>query len=300
MAAALGFAQTAIEHTELSAEHVPLAQRAVERMLLPHANEPDRAAWGEAPLQVLESTKGHLAYLAYANLALSVVATVDTTPRFRGINTAITAALARRYAASPTGLVESYPDETYPADNAVALASIRLFDQVTGSNHRAQTERGLSALTTHATDPNSGLLYQRVDASTAAPLDAARASGTAMAAFALGYADCHIAERFWPALARQFESWVGFGGIREYPRGFAGRSDVDSGPLILGLSVSASGFALASARRMGDPTRYKALLASAWLFGLPTTDSNSELHFMTGGALGDVLLFALLTARDGS
>lgn len=295
MAAALGFGQTALEHQALRREHARLVERAAERVLGPRGRAHDVAAWGEDPLDTLGGPHGHLAFLGYANLALSMHRLLDEGSRFEPLSDAITDALARRLAARPTGLLESYPDETYPADNAAAIASIVLHDRATGHDHGAVVRAALGALRERYTDRRSGLLYQRVDARTGEPRDAARSSGTAMAAFVLGAASPELARPYWRALARQTDTVLGFGGVLEVPRGQEPTGDVDSGPVILGFSVSASGFAMASARRFGDRARFRSLFASAWLFGLPH-DRTDALQFVAGGPLGDALLFALSTA----
>ncbi len=295
MAAALGLGQTALEHPELRQEHGPLLERAVDRLLGPRGRAHDVDAWHEDPVDTLGGAHGHLAFLGYANLALSMHRRVDEHSRFAALNDAVTDALSRRLAAAPTGLLESYPDETYPADNAAAIASIALHDRATGRDHAGVVRSALASLRGRHTDRRSGLLYQRVDARTGAPRDAARASGTAMAAFVLGAAAPELARPWWRALARQTDTVLGFGGVLEVPPGAGPVGDVDSGPVILGFSVSASGFAMASARRFGDRARFRSLFASAWLFGLPHARPGS-LHFVAGGPLGDALLFALTTA----
>jgi hypothetical protein len=117
-----------------------------------------------------------------------------------------------------------------------------------------------------------------------------------MAAFALGYAGPGAADPWWRALARQWDTVLGFGGALEYPPGQGGGADIDSGPVIFGIGVSATAFAMASARRYRDRDRFASGFASAWLFGLPW-ESSGALRFAAGGSLGDVLLFAVLTAR---
>jgi hypothetical protein len=307
MAAALGFGQTALEHAELRAPHEPLVERAAERILLPRGRAHDVDAWGEDPFASLdappEKAHGHLAFLGYANLGLSMerrlagsAAQPTVASRHAAQNDAMTAALVRRFDASPTGLLESYPGETYPADNAAAIASIALHDRATGEDHHATVDRFLATLRARCTDAASGLLYQRVDSATLAPRDGPRASGTAMAAFVLGYAGPDATSALWPPLARQWDTVIGFGGVREYPPGARGSGDVDSGPVILGLGVSASAFGIASARRAGDERRYASAFASAWLFGLPE-ERGGALRWASGGSLGGVLLFAVLTAR---
>jgi len=294
MAAALGLAQTAIEHPELRREHLPLVERALDRILLPRGRAHDREAWGEDAMASLEGDRGHLAFLGYANLALSMHRRLVRSSRFAEANDAITDGLARRFSANPDRLLESYPGETYPADNAVALASVALHDRDGAGGRSALVRRALGAMRRLHVDASSGFLFQRVDSRTGEPRDAARASGTAMAAFALGYSQPTEARRYWRALARHSNDVLGFGGVREYGHAM-GSGDVDSGGVLFGLGVSASGFALASARRFGDRARFRSYFASAWLVGLPR-ERGGALGFASGGPIGDTLLFALLTA----
>lgn len=60
----------------------------------------------------------------------------------------------------------------------------------------------------------------------------------------------------------------GLVGVREYPVGREGAGDVDSGPLVLGVSASASAVTLAGARRVGDLALTETLDREAELLGL--------------------------------
>jgi len=88
--------------------------------------------------------------------------------------------------------------------------------------------------------------------------------------------------------------------MREYPRGAQGGwGDIDSGPVLFGVGLSASGFAVASARMHGDREMFRALWRSATLFGVPVQRGGRQ-RFLTGGPLGNATLLAMSTARLGS
>ncbi|MCE7895132.1 MAG: hypothetical protein DYH12_36430 [Sorangiineae bacterium PRO1] len=88
----------------------------------------------------------------------------------------------------------------------------------------------------------------------------------------------------------------GFGGIREYPSGFDGLGDVNAGPIVLGVSVGATGFGLGAARAHRQDELFVELYRTAALFGVPAS-RGAERPFAIGGALGNALLLAMLTAR---
>src|SRR2546423_2049474 len=66
--------------------------------------------------------------------------------------------IAERIQRSPRGLVESYPDEGWTFDHAVALAALKAVDRLDGSDHQVQIERVLSQMKHVLVDRGSGLL----------------------------------------------------------------------------------------------------------------------------------------------
>jgi hypothetical protein len=89
---------------------------------------------------------------------------------------------------------------------------------------------------------------------------------------------------------------LGFSALREYAPQHAGDGDGNSGPVLLGVSVGATGFGIAAARLHRDADSFEGLYRTASLFGVSFRDG-AESGFALGGVLGEVLLFAMLTAR---
>ena len=138
-------------------------------------------------------------------------------------------------------------------------------------------------------------MIQRLSALTGEPHDAPRASGTGLAAYFAGFADRSVALQLTTALVAQERTFLGFGGIHEYGPGHDGGGDVDSGPVLLGVSVSATGFALAPLRAYGHPDAFERIYRTADLFGMPVHEDD-RLRFRTRGPIGNALLLALLTS----
>jgi hypothetical protein len=136
------------------------------------------------------------------------------------------------------------------------------------------------------TDPNSGLLRF-------APHQPARGSGAAWNAFYLPFID----ESF--AADQSARTWATFGdtalfgtlhGIREWPRGVEATGDVDSGPLVFGVSPSATGFMLGAARLAGDEARVSGLLTTAELVGV-----SAGGRYLLSPLVGDAITLAAKT-----
>jgi hypothetical protein len=65
--------------------------------------------------------------------------------------------------------------------------------------------------------------------------------------------------------------------------------------VVLGVGVSPTGFSIAAARRIDDRDWHARLVATATLFGAPIA-SDDRLQFVSGGPIGDAIMFAMLTA----
>lgn len=297
--AGMGFAQVALEHPELRAEVRPALRRCIARLLTPRVQAFDVRAWGQGPLDGIgraDNARGHAAYLGYLNLLLGLDRALDPGTHHAALHDRLTAVLAGRIARAPQLLMETYPGEVYPVDNAAVAASIGLHDRVTGrADHRALLSRWAARLRAVAVDRRTGLLIQRVDGESGAPADVPRGSGTALASYFLSFSHPRLSRALYRALRRTLSrQFLGFGAVREYPPRVSGRGDIDSGPVLLGVGLSATGFAIAPARIHRDAATFRRLVATATLFGAPR--GGRALTFLTGGPLGNAILFAMLTA----
>jgi hypothetical protein len=297
--AAIGLLQVCAAHPAHRAELLPAAEHALDELLSPRVRAFDARIWGEDPLDTLEtSAQGHAAYLGYLNIALGLHRALVPDSRFAPWHDRISAALARRLATARHGILETYPKETYPVDNAAVLGSLLLHARVAGADHSAVTAPMLARFRRDWRDPASGLLFQSLDPHDGRPLDGPRASGTTLAAFLLSHGEDEVArDLYLAARAACARSFLGFGFLREYPAGSAGGAgDIDSGPLIFGVSPSATGFLMGPARRFGDRARFVALHRTAHLMGAPVGRGDGRRAYVTGGPLGNALLLALFTS----
>jgi len=294
---ALGLAQLCLQHPEWRARYVPVVTKAAVKSFAPEMRDFGTRAWhGEDALASLDGPHGH-AYLAYAALALGMARLLDPAfpPSVAARHDALIAAYERRLLASPTGLIETYPHEAYPTDVAAVAAAIAVHGRATGRDHRAVLARWAERVRTIQIDRKSGLVVQRMGALDKKWHDAPRGSGTGLAAYFAGFADRAVADQLAEALFAHERTLGGFGAIREYAAGWSGAGDVDSGPVLLGVSVAATGFALAPARALGRRDLFTRLYRTTALFGVPIARGD-RTRFATGGAIGNALLLAMLTS----
>ncbi len=199
-------------------------------------------------------------------------------------------ALAQAFAASPTHHLEAYPGGCWPVDNVVALTSLRLHDGLYGTPYGDVVEEWLAYTRVHL-DPETGLLPHRIDAQTGEIWEGARGSSLVMALSFLPELDAELARaqytRFRELYAQPVLDFVLW---REYPRGKSGPGDVDSGPLVLGLSPVSSGASLPAARANGDEEAFERLVQLSEVVGVPIT-LRGEKRFALGQLVaGDAFL----------
>jgi hypothetical protein len=291
----LALGQIVLEHPEKRADYLPAMRAAADHLVDPSTLRYAAKAYGHHAVSGMAPGEGH-AYAGYINMGLGMLRLIDPDTPHARLHDRLTAELASRLFRAPDGLIETYPGETWPPDVAVVAGSIGLHARATGADVRAQMDAWAARFERCAVDA-SGFLVQRVKSGTCKPADAPRGSGTALASYAIGFAHPGLSRRLYEALAQRGRvTLLGFGGLREYAEGFTGGGDVNAGPIILGISVGATGFGLGAARMNGDRDLYRQLYRSAHLLGVPASSGDGET-FALGGVLGNALLLAMLTAR---
>jgi hypothetical protein len=198
-------------------------------------------------------------------------------------------------------LLQTYPGEVYPVDNCAVIASVGLHNKVVRGTNGPLVAEWVTRCRRQYLDPKTGLLIQAVEQDTGKRIDEPRGSGSALGLYFLSFMDRELAGDLFRSLKRELaETVLGFGAVREYPRGTeGGAGDIDSGPVLFGYGVSPTGFALAGCRIFGDQPYFERLYAAAHLVGAPR-DRDGVRHFVTGGPIGDTILFAMLTAQPAA
>lgn len=296
----LGLGQLVLAHPELKPRYLPAIRAAVKTMLLPESRAFGTSEWGEDGLtaSALQSDNGHV-YLGYLDMALSMQRLVDDQmpQEDQALNDQLTAALVRRLERSPHSLIETFPGVTFPTDVASAIGAIGLHARATKTPLPEVVKRWVNDVAEKYVDSESGLLVQTANPQAGTPTGPPRGSGTALALYFIAFADEGLARSLDTALAkRAHRTFFGFGGVAEYPENVApGRGDIDSGPVVFGVSVAATGFGISGARLFKDRARFVELYRTAYLFGAPA-GHDEKWSYLVGEGLGDAILLAMMTA----
>lgn len=285
----LGLGRIVLEQPQTRARYGPAIERCARWLAQPSSRAFGTMAWGEDAMSAesLASDHGH-AYLGWTNTALAVAVRVISDREVHTAHNQLTDALARRLSL-PVWRLETYPGEAYPPDMAMVAASVGL-----SGGHDAELARWSAAFRAAAIDAETGLLRQSLSPRDGAVHDGPRGSGTALAAAFLQYADLALARDLAAAIQQNLAvSTLGCAAVREVPRGAQFRMDIDSGPVIFGRGVSATGFSIAAARVAGDEGWYRGLFRTAHLAGLPRPGSGR--WYLAGGSIGNAILLAMYT-----
>lgn len=159
---------------------------------------------------------------------------------------------------------DSYPGMAWPADAVVAAAALEGCARTVDPSSRAAA-RAWVRRASESADRGTGLMPHAAGAS------APRGSSTAlMIPFLIEVDSAFGAGQYRHALEAFPASLLGvLPTMREYPKGTDGQGDIDSGPLVAGISAPASVVSVAAARSVGDLETASALLASTEWIGLP-------------------------------
>jgi hypothetical protein len=196
--------------------------------------------------------------------------------------------IATAFRTASTPYLPSYPGQAWPVDSVVAIASLRQYDALVAPRF-GQIARNWVTTAKTKLDPVTGLLPHQV----APQPSGARGSSQAMIQRFLVDID--------PAFARtQYEifkdKFVTGAGVREYPKVTGGKGDADSGPLILGMSLSATVVTIGAARVHHDPLADR-LAREGELVGLPLTGLKTKRYLFGAVPIGDAFLAWSTSAR---
>jgi hypothetical protein len=201
--------------------------------------------------------------------------------------------IAEGFRQSP--LLESYPDEGWTFDHAVALAGLHALDKLEGTNRYADEIASVLQRLRAMRDPASGLLISsfRINGGV---LDGPEGSTLWMTLHCLSLVDPDFAkQQYQIARAELGAVFLGFAWAREWPKSARGERDIDSGPVVPLLDVSAgsSGLAFVAASTFGDRNYLEQLTATLDFAAFPVDDARGR-KYAAANQVGDaVLLYAL-------
>ncbi len=174
--------------------------------------------------------------------------------------------LGRRFSASESGMLPSYPSMWWTLDPVPALAALTL--RGAGA---APRERWEATVRASAIDPATGLVIAGWNPERRRAIGTPRGCALMLALPDLYVVSPGLAQEQWSrARSHLVRTVQGVTGVREYPEPIDLPATTDSGRILFGLGEAASGFGLAAAAAAEDTLVLAALLRSARRVAPPT------------------------------
>ncbi|MEZ4410646.1 MAG: hypothetical protein R3A52_29810 [Polyangiales bacterium] len=256
---------------------------------------------GVGDLARLDQLRGHGTWVGELALVLGLWRLVGGDDRYDALRTRLAAALADALDASGGAPIRSYPSLRWSFDTVPALLALRLHDVSRGTrDHDARIDRALAWMDAHL-DPATGLPGSRMALDGDAFTDRPRGSDLGLRIALLAQLDPARARAMYARFVEHFgRSVMGVPAFAEWPEGLVREPDGDSGPVVMGVGVAATGFGLAAARATGDASRARSLRGAisqlpAFLaaLGRPV-----DPRWVTGSLTGDAAVLFGLTWTD--
>ncbi|HXP59890.1 MAG TPA: hypothetical protein VN829_05315 [Dongiaceae bacterium] len=196
--------------------------------------------------------------------------------------------IEERWRANPLMVAESYPNECWTFDHAVALAAFKVADRLDDTDHSALCKRWIAIAKEKLVHKATGLLVSSFETDGTA-LDGPEGSTIWMAAHCLQVVDEAFAQDQYQRARQELGRVVlGFGYGTEWPASWQGPRDIDSGMVIPIFEVSAgsSGMAFMAATTFHDWDFVRSLAATLDMAAFPSR-RNGELKYCASNQVGD-------------
>ncbi|MBK7691772.1 MAG: hypothetical protein IPJ31_11865 [Bacteroidetes bacterium] len=195
-------------------------------------------------------------YMGWKNYLLSKVLQIDTNfeqfTHYKSVFSAQCQAISMALSQSSTPFLESYKNQTWPADMFAAMASLKNYDKLFGPTYELEIAEWIKKVRTRL-DPRTNLIPHRVESDNGRVIEGSRGSSISLIIRLLAEIDSIFArEQFQLYKSIFVTTTFGLPSVREYPTGQNGKGDIDSGPVICGIGFSGTIVSIGSFSMIGD------------------------------------------------
>lgn len=197
--------------------------------------------------------------------------------------------LAAAYEAASTPYLASYTNGIWPADNVLCIAALALHDRLFPPAFQPLIRRWLERVKA-GLDPQTGLIPHEV-LPNGHPAAGARGSSQSLMLILLTEIDTAFAARQFEGYRKYFlDERFGLPGIREYPKGFSGSGDIDSGPVVCDIGGAASIVGIGTAMRLGRPELGIQIRNAVEGIAFPVEGAKRKRYFWGMAPMADAFL----------
>lgn len=209
--------------------------------------------------------------------------------------------IADALAKSSSPFLDSYSGQIWPVDTFPAMVSLKAHETVTGDGRYSPVIEDWLEDIQAEIDPLTGLIPHRTEPF----VDTGRATSQTLILWFLVELDPELGDAYYRSFREQFVvQRLGIPAVREFPAGDNRPGDVDSGPLITGVSLSATVVMLGTSHMVGDAGLAQAIYQEGEAGGWPMQWQGERFYGAGVLPIGEEFLLWGQTARpwltDGS
>ena len=181
---------------------------------------------------------------------------------------------------SATPYLQSYVNQSWPADMFVAMASLSDHDKLFGRKYFSSLKNWTQLVKT-LLDPETGMIPFESDPLTGKSREGSRGSSSSLVLKMAAEIDRIFTNEQYGLFREKFVTTTfGLPSVREYPIGKSGDGDIDSGPVIFGVGFSATINSIGTIAAMNDHDLSNQLYKTVNAFGFEiTTRENKKYLF---------------------
>ena len=274
-------------YPDVKEKMLPKIEELVELINTPVIRYYDTMKWKEDAMDGLDGTNEHMTYLSLLAWTITHYKFAGGDSRFDELLEACCQSLHRKMLFSPDLNLRSFPDAPiFLPDMLYTIAALHNYELLYDSwIYQDTISRWIEKAQTIWLDQETGLLASTLTRKLRKPRKNVRGSYTALNCSLLSFcANESFARDQYILFKKIFVKKSPIFGIREYLDKSPQLSfDVDAGPIVFGLSPSASTFALGAATWIGDWEMRSRLLQTASIVGETVVDkAQGTCHYRLG------------------
>ncbi len=272
----------------------------------------------QGELSRLISYQDHATYLGQLNLALGAFALISEDGRYDLLHRHLSDILYAALAKSNGRPLRSFPEHSWPFDTIPVLVSLKLYDRAASPTRSdAIIKEHLRWIREEGSDSNLQLPYSRIAVDANSSHELPRGCDLSFRLCLLPHLNRDYAKELYKFYTETY--WLDRGlvaGFAEWPKGTQRFQDMDSGPIVMGIGLGATGLGVGATIALNDQERLRRLagqLASMDVLrtrfleaqGNTPDASTGELgkialdnECFTGFLFGDVMLFYCVTWEE--
>ncbi len=305
---ALAYVNIALKDPAQKANSIRNAKKLIDlaiKSVIKHVHPP----YGR--LDRLNSYKKHATYLGQLNLALGAYSLISEDDDYDKLHAKLSDILHQALIDSKGTSLCSFPEYSWSFDTIPVLLSLKLYDIKTSQTRSSVLiKKHLNWIGTNATHPLLKLPYSIIGNDRELP----RGCDLSFRFCLLPHLDREYAEKLYKYYIDNY--WIDhvfMAGFAEWPKGKKRYQDMDSGPVVMGIGLGATGLGIGATIAMNDQIHFERLIVQLASINIIrplfiaaqqyTTDNTAQRLQMielddkcyTGFLFGDAMLFYCIT-----